>query len=68
MDISAYHKDLVGRKIGVSNLDIDASARIAFLDNIRYLMVVFVVVYHSIAAYATVSPHMAGPRCKFHHS
>jgi glucan biosynthesis protein C len=31
-------------------------ARIAFLDNIRYLMIMFVVIYHSVAAYATVVP------------
>lgn len=30
--------------------------RVAFLDNIRYLMILFVVVYHSVAAYATVVP------------
>jgi glucan biosynthesis protein C len=34
-----------------------ASARVAFMDNIRYLMVVLVVVYHSVAAYAIVAPH-----------
>jgi peptidoglycan/LPS O-acetylase OafA/YrhL len=34
-----------------------ASARVAFLDNLRYLMVVLVVVYHSVAAYAIVAPH-----------
>jgi glucan biosynthesis protein C len=28
-----------------------------FLDNIRYLMIVLVVVYHSVAAYAIVAPH-----------
>ncbi|MGD0178059.1 MAG: hypothetical protein ABSC50_14670 [Candidatus Bathyarchaeia archaeon] len=33
-----------------------ASVRIFFLDNIRYLMILFVVVYHSVAAYATVVP------------
>jgi glucan biosynthesis protein C len=31
-------------------------SRVAFLDNIRYLMILFVVVYHSVAAYATVVP------------
>jgi glucan biosynthesis protein C len=31
--------------------------RIAFLDHLRYLMVLLVVVYHSVAAYATVAPH-----------
>jgi glucan biosynthesis protein C len=34
-----------------------ASARVPFMDNIRYLMVVLVVVYHSVAAYAIVAPH-----------
>ena len=34
-----------------------ASARVAFMDNIRYLMVALVVVYHSVAAYAIVAPH-----------
>lgn len=34
-----------------------ASARVALMDNIRYLMVVLVVVYHSVAAYAIVAPH-----------
>jgi len=34
-----------------------ASGRVAFMDNIRYLMVVLVVVYHSVAAYAIVAPH-----------
>ena len=33
------------------------SARVAFMDNIRYLMVLLVVVYHSVAAYAIVAPH-----------
>jgi glucan biosynthesis protein C len=34
-----------------------APARVAFLDNLRYLMVVLVIVYHSVAAYAIVAPH-----------
>jgi peptidoglycan/LPS O-acetylase OafA/YrhL len=34
-----------------------ASARVPFLDNIRYLMVVLVVLFHSVAAYAVVAPH-----------
>ena len=34
-----------------------ASTRVAFLDNLRYLMVVLVVVHHSVAAYAIVAPH-----------
>lgn len=41
----------------MSRLDTGAFTRVAFLDNIRYLMVVFVVIYHSIAAYATVASH-----------
>ncbi len=43
----------------MSRADIRASTRVAFLDNIRYLMIVFVVVYHSVAAYATVAPWWA---------
>jgi glucans biosynthesis protein C len=35
------------------------SAHVAFMDNLRYLMVVLVVVYHSVAAYAIVAPHWA---------
>ena len=34
-----------------------APGRVAFLDNIRTLMVVLVIVYHSVAAYAIVAPH-----------
>jgi glucan biosynthesis protein C len=34
-----------------------ASARVTFMDNLRYLMVVLVVVYHAVAAYAIVAPH-----------
>ena len=34
-----------------------SAPRVAFLDHIRYLMVLLVVVYHSVAAYATVAPH-----------
>jgi glucan biosynthesis protein C len=34
-----------------------ASTRVTFLDNLRYLMVGFVLVYHSCGAYATVAPH-----------
>ena len=33
--------------------------RIAYLDNIRYLMVVLVVLYHAVAAYAAVAPSWA---------
>jgi peptidoglycan/LPS O-acetylase OafA/YrhL len=36
-----------------------APARVAFLDNLRYLMVVLVVLYHAVAAYAIVAPHWA---------
>jgi Acyltransferase family len=43
----------------MSRTDIKASTRLDFLDNIRYLMIVFVVVYHSVAAYATVAPWWA---------
>jgi peptidoglycan/LPS O-acetylase OafA/YrhL len=31
--------------------------RVAFLDNVRYLMVLLVVVYHAVAAYASIAPH-----------
>jgi hypothetical protein len=34
-----------------------ASARLAFMDNLRYLMVVLVIVYHAVAAYALNAPH-----------
>jgi glucans biosynthesis protein C len=34
-----------------------SSLRVAFLDNLRYLMVIFVLIYHSCGAYATVAPH-----------
>jgi fucose 4-O-acetylase-like acetyltransferase len=33
------------------------STRVTFLDNLRYLMVGFVLVYHSCGAYATVAPY-----------
>ncbi len=36
-----------------------ALPRVAFLDHIRYLMVLLVVVYHAVAAYARVAPHWA---------
>jgi len=36
-----------------------ALVRVAFLDHIRYLMVLLVVIYHSVAAYSTVAPHWA---------
>jgi glucan biosynthesis protein C len=35
---------------------VSVSVRVAFLDNLRYLMILFVLVYHSVAAYATVAP------------
>ena len=34
-----------------------AAARVAFMDNLRYLMVVLVVLYHSVAAYANFAPY-----------
>jgi glucans biosynthesis protein C len=34
-----------------------APSRVAFLDNLRYLMVVLVVLFHAVAAYAVVAPH-----------
>jgi len=34
-----------------------ALTRVVFLDNVRYLMVLLVVVYHSVAAYSAVAPH-----------
>jgi glucan biosynthesis protein C len=34
-----------------------ASARVTFMDNLRYLMVVLVILYHAVAAYAIVAPH-----------
>ena len=33
------------------------TVRVAFMDNLRYLMIVLVIVYHSVAAYAIVAPH-----------
>jgi glucan biosynthesis protein C len=41
----------------MSQTSAGATRRIAFLDHVRYLMVLFVVVYHSVAAYCTVAPH-----------
>lgn len=37
--------------------DTVASTHVSFLNNIRYLMVLLVIAYHSVAAYATVAPH-----------
>ena len=34
-----------------------SATRFAFLDNIRYLMIMLVLIYHSVGAYATVAPH-----------
>ncbi len=34
-----------------------SSARLTFIDNLRYLMIVLVIVYHTVAAYAIVAPH-----------
>ncbi len=31
--------------------------RVAFLDNLRYLMILFVLFYHALGAYASVAPH-----------
>lgn len=36
-----------------------AKARIAFMDNLRYLMVVLVLLYHSVAAYAVLASYWA---------
>ena len=33
--------------------------RVAFLDNLRYLMILFVLFHHALAAYASVAPHWA---------
>ena len=33
--------------------------RVAFLDNLRYLMILFVLFYHALAAHASVAPHWA---------
>jgi glucan biosynthesis protein C len=41
----------------MSQANASTTTRIAFMDHIRYLMVLLVVVYHSVAAYATVAPH-----------
>ena len=32
-------------------------SRLSFLDNLRYLMILCMVVYHSVGAYASVAPH-----------
>ena len=40
-----------------SRTDTGTSTRIAFLDHIRTLMVLLVIVYHAVAAYSTVAPH-----------
>ena len=37
----------------------NGSTRVAFMDNLRYLMIVLVVLYHAAAAYAIVAPHWA---------
>jgi glucan biosynthesis protein C len=41
----------------MSQTNANTTTRIAFLDHLRYLMVLLVVVYHSVAAYSTVAPH-----------
>jgi glucan biosynthesis protein C len=43
----------------MTQASVGTTTRIAFLDHLRYLMVLLVVVYHSVAAYATVAPHWA---------
>ncbi len=51
---------VVGTPIPIASTSIAstrASARVAFLDHIRYLMVLLVVAYHSVASYSTVAPH-----------
>ena len=42
------------RNVGRSDFSL---IRFPFLDNLRYLMILLVLVYHSVAAYATVAPH-----------
>lgn len=54
--ISAASATHVSMPAGSTSL---ASARVAFMDNLRYLMVVLVIVYHAVAAYALVAPHWA---------
>ena len=34
-----------------------SSTRVPFLDNLRYLMILLVIVYHTCGAYASVTPH-----------
>jgi glucan biosynthesis protein C len=41
----------------MSHTNPGTTTRIAFLDHIRYLMVLLVVVCHSVAAYSAVAPH-----------
>lgn len=36
-----------------------STVRISFLDNLRYLMILLVLVYHACGAYASVAPHWA---------
>lgn len=43
----------------MSRADNTKSTRVVFLDNLRYLMIVLVAIYHSVAAYATVAPWWA---------
>ncbi len=47
----------IGRVDTKSRMNTGVSTRIAFLDHIRTLMVLLVVVYHAVAAYSTVAPH-----------
>jgi glucans biosynthesis protein C len=45
------------RPAAVRSAQVIATARLAFMDNLRYLMVLFVIAYHAVAAYAVVAPH-----------
>jgi glucans biosynthesis protein C len=40
-----------------SSVTTPTPARLVFLDNLRYLMVVLVVLFHAVAAYAVIAPH-----------
>jgi glucans biosynthesis protein C len=35
----------------------NGGSRLLFLDNLRYLMIILVVMFHSVAAYAIIAPH-----------
>jgi glucan biosynthesis protein C len=47
----------LGRVDSKSRINTGVSTRIAFLDHVRTLMVLLVVVYHAVAAYSAVAPH-----------